>query len=265
MNITKKQAEDFVHFGEDHYLNFKMLKDMNYLYWGAAWLLWVPYVVAGRGLVPCVILTLLALIYNIAFCILKSKLVKKTYRLRFLTNTISYSYLYLIAYLFTIFFINASDVGITLRQSIELTLCFVAFPILNIIFTLRAIKKNAFSKEKPKKSVGAVGWSIGAGLVGMSLGRIFDPYLSQKQAVVLVIFIVELLLLLFSLATHNILRVYFACKYNIVASVEGETVSEALVYDYSKNKLGILILKIILKVFVAIVAIVMLYGINKVS
>ena len=69
MKITRNQAEDFVHFGEDHYLNFKMLKDMNYLYWGAAWLLWIPYVVAGRGLVPCVILTMLALIYNIAFCV----------------------------------------------------------------------------------------------------------------------------------------------------------------------------------------------------
>lgn len=265
MKITRNQAEDFVHFGEDHYLNFKMLKDMNYLYWGAAWLLWILYVVAGRGLVPCVILTMLALIYNIAFCVLKSDLVKKTYRLRFLTNTILYSYLYLITYFFTISFINASDVGITLRQSIELTLCFVIFPILNIIFTLRAIKKNAFNKEKPKKSVGAVRWSIGAGFAGISLGRILDPYLSQKQAVALVVVIVELLLLLFSLAIPNVLRVYFAYKYDIVASVEGKTTSEALFCDASKTKLGIRILKIILKVFVVVVAIVMLYGINKVS
>ena len=265
MSVTKKQAEDFVHFGEDHFLNFKMLKDMNYLYWGAAWLLWVPFVVAGRGLVPCVILTILALIYNIAFCVLKSNVVKKTYRLRFLTNTISYSYLYLITYFFTISFINASDVGITLRQSMELTLCFVIFPIFNIIFTLRAIKKNAFNREKPKKSVGAVRWSIGAGVTGILLGRRLDPYLSQKQAVVLVIVIVELLLLLFSLAIPNVLRVYFAYKYDIVASVEGETTSNTLVYDTSKNKLGIRILKIILKVFVAVVAIVMLYGIKKVS
>ena len=36
MSITKRQAEDFVHFGEEHYLNIKMLKNMNYLYWGAA-------------------------------------------------------------------------------------------------------------------------------------------------------------------------------------------------------------------------------------
>ena len=98
MSVTKRQAEDFVHFGEEHYLNIKMLKNMNYLYWGAAWLLWVPYVVAGRGLASCVVLTLLALIHNIAFCVLKSDIVKKTYRLRFLTNTVSYSYLYLITY-----------------------------------------------------------------------------------------------------------------------------------------------------------------------
>lgn len=265
MSITKRQAEDFVHFGEEHYLNIKMLKNMNYLYWGAAWLLWVPYVVAGRGLASCVVLTLLALIHNIAFCVLKSDIVKKTYRLRFLTNTVSYSYLYLITYFFTISFINASDVGITLRQSIELTLCFVIFPILNIILTLRAIKKNAFNKEKPKKSAGVVGWSMGGGLAGISLGRMLDPYLNQKQAAFLVIVIAELLLLLFSLATPNALRVYFAHKYDIVASVEGETKSDVLVYDTTKNKLGIRILKMILKVFATILAIVMLYGINKVS
>ena len=32
MSITKRQAEDFVHFGEEHYLNIKMLKNMNYMF-----------------------------------------------------------------------------------------------------------------------------------------------------------------------------------------------------------------------------------------
>ncbi len=31
MKITRKQAEDFVHFGEDHYSNLKILKDMIYV------------------------------------------------------------------------------------------------------------------------------------------------------------------------------------------------------------------------------------------
>ena len=42
MKITRNQAEDFVHFGEDHYSNLKILKDMIYVYWGAAWILWIP-------------------------------------------------------------------------------------------------------------------------------------------------------------------------------------------------------------------------------
>ena len=33
MKITRNQAEDFVHFGEDHYSNLKILKDMIYVYW----------------------------------------------------------------------------------------------------------------------------------------------------------------------------------------------------------------------------------------
>ena len=69
MKITRNQAEDFVHFGEDHYSNLKILKDMIYVYWGAAWILWIPFAVAGRGLVFSITMTLLALAYNIAFCL----------------------------------------------------------------------------------------------------------------------------------------------------------------------------------------------------
>ena len=151
MKITKKQAEDFVHFGEDHYSNFKILKDMVYVYWGAAWILWIPFTVAGRGLVFSIIMTLLALAYNIAFGVLKSNRTEKTYRLRFLTNSISFLFMYLLFYLFTIFFINVSDVGSTLWQDIELSICFITFPFLNILFTLRAIKRDVYDREKPKR------------------------------------------------------------------------------------------------------------------
>lgn len=265
MRVTKKQAEDFVHFGEDHYSNLKILKDMKYVYLGAAWFLWFIFAVADRGLVPCIIMTVLALVYNVAFDVLKSNRIKKTYRLRFLTNSCSVIYMYLIFYLFPIFFLGASDEGITVWQVIELTVCFIAFPILNALLTLMAVKKDKYDKEKPRKNVGVAGWAFVGGVVGMSISRILDSFLSQTQEISFMIFIVEILLLLISLATPNILRLYFAHKYDIVASIEGETTSELLVYDSSKTTIGKRVFKTILKIFIFGFAIFMLYGMSQVS
>ena len=100
MRVTKKQAEDFVHFGEDHYSNLKIMKDMVCVFWGMAWVLWIPFCVAGRGLVFSVVITVLALLYNVAFCFLKSNLIKKTYRLRFITSSIFFLFIYMFFYLF---------------------------------------------------------------------------------------------------------------------------------------------------------------------
>lgn len=265
MNITKKQAQDFVHFGEEHYSNLKILKDMIYVYWVAAWLLWFPFAAADRGLVFSITMTLLALVYNIAFCVLKSNRTKKTYRLRFLTNSISFLFMHLIFYLFTIFFINVSDVGSTLWQDIELTFCFLAFPLLNIAFTLRAIKQNAYDKDKPKRNTGKTFGYLGAGFLGMFISRILEPFLTQSQAISIIVILVEILLLLVSFASPNILRLYFAYKYGIVASVEGETTSALLVCDTTPKSTGIRVLNFILKLLIIGFAIVVLYGINQVS
>lgn len=265
MRVTKKQAEDFVHFGEDSYSSLKILHDMIYVYWGAAWFLWIPFFVAGRGLIFSIVMTLLALLYNIAFCVLRSNLIKKTYKLRFLTNSIFVSFMYLIFYLFTIFFINVSDVGSTLWQDIELTICFMLFPLLNTIFTLRAIKVNAYDRDKPqKKNSKTVGY-LGAGFLGIFIGRILESFLTQSQAISLIVVMVEILLLLISFASPNVLRLYFVYKYDIVASVDGETTSALLVCDTPKKSIGRRILKLLLKVLIVGFAIIMLYGMNQVS
>ena len=265
MKITRNQAEDFVHFGEDHYSNLKILKDMIYVYWGAAWILWIPFAVAGRGLVFSITMTLLALAYNIAFWALKSNRTEKTYRLRFLTNSISFLFMYLLFYLFTIFFINVSDVGSTLWQDIELTICFITFPLLNILFTFRAIKRNVYDREKPQRKASEKAMYVGAGFLGMCISRFLEPFLSQSQAISIIVILVEILLLLISFASPNILRLYFAYKYNIVASIEGETTSKLLICNTSKKSIGIRVLKSILKLFIIGFAILMLYAMNQVS
>lgn len=263
MVITKKQAEDFVHFGEESYSDLSILKSMIYVYWGAAWFLWIPFAVAGRGLVFSIIITLLALLYNIAFWVLKSDLIKKTYRLRFLTNSISLLFMYLFFYLVPFFFINVSDVGSTLWQDVELTICFILFPLLNILFTLRAIKKNVYDKNKPKKNSGkTVGY---LGVLGMIIGRFLAPFLTQAQAVSMLVFLVEIVLLLISLASPNILRLYFVHKYDIVATVEGETTSDKLGCDIPKKSIGKQILKFVLKVLIIDFLIIMLYAMNQAS
>ena len=76
---------------------------------------------------------------------------------------------------------------------------------------------------------------------------------------------VEILLLITALATPNILRVYYVYRYDVVTSVEGETISELLVCNAPKQKIGIRILKFILKVIIVSVAIVVLYGMNQVN
>ncbi|MBQ7328720.1 MAG: hypothetical protein IJX01_02290, partial [Oscillospiraceae bacterium] len=63
----------------------------------------------------------------------------------------------------------------------------------------------------------------------------------------------------------NILRLYFAYKYNIVASIEGETTSKLLICNTSKKSIGIRVLKSILKLFIIGFAILMLYAMNQVS
>ncbi len=234
MNITKKQAEDFVHFGEEHYSNFKTLKDMAYVYWGAAWFLWIPFFIVGRGLVFSIIMTIVALLYSVSIYVLKCNIIKNTYRLRFLTNSVSVIFMYLVFYLFTIFFINITDIGSTLWQDIELTICFITFPLLNVWFTLKAIKKNVYKKDKLKrKSTKTVGY-IGAGCLGIFIGRILEPVLTQSQAISILVVLVEILLLLISFASPNILRLYFAYKYDIVTSIEGETTSDLLISNTLK-------------------------------
>ena len=265
MRVTKKQAEDFVHFGEDHYSNIKILKDMVCVFWGMAWVLWIPFCVAGRGLVYSVVITVLALLYNIAFCFLKSNLIKKTYRLRFITNSIFFLFIYMFFYLFIIFFINVSDVGSTLWQDIELTICFITFPLLNILFTFRAIKRNVYDREKPKRKTSEKAMYVGAGFLGMCISRFLELFLSQSQSISIIVILVEILLLLISFASPNILRLYFAYKYNIVASIEGETTSKLLICNISKKSIGIRVLKSILKLFIIGFAILMLYAMNQAS
>ena len=263
MSVTKKQAEDFVHFGEESYSSLKIIKDMVSVYWGAAWLLWSPFSVAGRGLIFCIVITLLALLYNIAFCVLKSNLIKKTYRLRFLTNSISFSSMYLLFYLFIIFFINVSDASSTLWHDIELTICFVLFPSLNILFTLGAIKKDVYDRDKPKsKESNTVGYLV-TGCLGIFIGRIVEPSLTQSQAISLIFVLVEILLLLISFASPNVLRLYFAYKYDIVADAEGETVSTALVYNTPKMSIAKRIIKLFTKILIVGFAIIMLYAMSQ--
>lgn len=265
MTVTQKQAEDFVHFGEDHYSNLNILRNMIYVYWGAAWLLWVPFSATGRGLIFCIVITLLALLYNIAFCVLKSNSIKKTYRLRFLTNSISFSFMYLIFYLFTISFINVSDIGSTLWQDIELTICFIVFPLLNILFTLRAIRKNVYDKENPKRKTGKTVVCLVTGFWGVFIGRSLEPFLTQDQAISLIVVLVEILLLLISFACTNILRLYYAYRYDIVVGVEGETTTVSLICDTTEKSNFKQILKFLLKLLIFSLAIIVLYGINQIS
>ena len=265
MKIIRNQAEDFVHFGEDHYSNLKILKDMIYVYWGAAWILWIPFAVAGRGLVFSIIMTLLALAYNIAFWALKSNRTEKTYRLRFLTNSISFLFMYLLFYLFTIFFINVSDVGSTLWQDIELTIFFITFPLLNILFTFRAIKRNVYDREKPKRKASEKAMYVSAGFLGMCISRFLEPFLSQSQAISIIVILVEILLLLISFASPNVLRLYFAYKHDIVVSVDGETTSAALICNIAKKSIFKQALNVFLKISIIAFAIVMLYAMSQVS
>lgn len=263
MGITKEQAENFVHFGEDHYSNFKTLKDMIYVYLGAAWFLWIPFVVDGRGFVFNIILTALAFIYIIAIYFLKSNFVKKTYRLRFLTNSLSYLFMYLLFYLFPLFFINVSDVGSTLWQNIELTICFIVFPLTSLFVTLIAIKKNAYDRDTPKRNIVKI--SIFPGVLGILIGRILEPMITQSQAISILVIITEVLLLLISFASPSILRLYFAYKYKIVAGIDGEESSPDLIYDMPKKKIGIRMMKLIFKIMIVGFAIAMLYGMHQVS
>lgn len=265
MRITKKQAEDFVHFGEDHYSNLKILKDMVCVFWGMAWVLWIPFCVAGRGLVFSVVITVLALLYNIAFCFLKGNLIKKTYRLRFIANSILFMFIYMFFYLFVIFFINVSDVGSTLWQDIELTICFLAFPSLNILFTLGAIKRDVYDRQKPQRKTGKTVGYLGAGLAGMLISRMLEPFVTQTQAISLIVILVEILLLLISFATPTVLRLYFAYKHDIVASVKGETTSAALICDIAKKSIVKKALNVFLKILIIAFAIVMLYAMSQVS
>lgn len=262
MRVTEKAALNFVHFGEDSYSNINMLKNMAYVYWGLVYIMWVPYLVAARGLVFCIVLTILALIYSVAFCILKSSLVKKTYKLRFLTNSVSFLFLYVFFYLFTIFFINVTDAGSTLWQDIELTVCFVLFPILSLLFTLRAIKANIYDREKPKKQNGSAAY-LGTGAIGVLLGRITEPLLTQSQAISVIVILVELLLLLFSLAAPSILRMYYAYKFNIEESVEGESISPLLCFVSQRGAKRIL--GFLLKVVIFAFAAASLFGISQVA
>ena len=263
MKVTRKQAEDFVHLGEDYYSNLKIIKDMIYVYWGAVWMLWVPYAVVGRGLVNCIILTALVLLYTAAFYILKSDLVKKTYRLRFVTNTVSVAFMYLVFYLFTIFFVNVSDAGSSLWQDIEFTLCFMLFPLVCAALTLRNIKKNVYDRETPKNISGQTAGYACFGLGGMAIARLLEPYITQKQAVSIVMLLVQVLLLLISLTTPNALKLYYAFKYDITESAEGETTSNALVYDITKENIGKRVFKIILKAVIVCAAVYMLYGMSQ--
>lgn len=262
MAVTKKQAEDFVRFGEDHYSSLKILKNMIYVYWGATWILWVPFAVAGRGLVFCIVITLLALLYTTAYYVLKSNRIQKTYRLRFLTNSISISFMYLFFYLFTIFIINVTDIGSTLWQDCELTICFAAFPLLNVLFTLRAIKKNAYDKDKPKMRTGIIVKCSYAAFFGMFIGRILERYLTQSQSISLIIFLVEIVLFFMSFASSSILRAYFAYKQDIVADAKGDTAS-ALLVDDSKKSIGIRMVNFLLKVLLFGFAIIMLYAMSQ--
>lgn len=263
MKVTRKQAEDFVHLGEDYYSNLKIIKDMIYVYWGAAWFLWYPFAVAGRGLVNCIILTALVLLYTVAFYILKSDLVKKTYRLRFVTNTVSAGFMYLVFYLFTIFFVNVTDAGSSLWQDIEFTACFLLFPLICAALTLRNIKKNVYDREKPKKIDGQTAGYACFGLGGVALARLLEPHLTQSQAVSVVMILVEVMLLLISLATPSALKMYYAFKYDITESAEGETTSDALVYDITKENITKRVLKIILKAVIVCAAVYMLYGMSQ--
>ena len=170
-----------------------------------------------------------------------------------------------IFYLFTIFFINVSDVDSTLWQDIELTICFITFPLLNILFTFRAIKRNVYDREKPKRKTSEKAMYVGAGFLGMCISRFLEPFLSQSQAISIIVILVEILLLLISFASPNILRLYFAYKYNIVASIEGETTSKLLICNTPKKSIGIRVLKSILKLFIIGFAILMLYAMNRVS
>ena len=265
MRVTKKQAEDFVHFGEDHYSNLKIMKDMVCVFWGMAWVLWIPFCVAGRGLVFSVVITVLALLYNVAFCFLKSNLIKKTYRLRFITSSIFFLFIYMFFYLFVVFFINISDAGSTLWQDIELTICFLAFPLLNTLFTLRAIKRDVYDREKPQRKTDKTVGYLGTGFAGMLMGRMLEPFVTQTQAISLIVILVEILLLLISFASPNVLRLYFAYKHDIVASVDGETTSAALICNIAKKSIFKQALNVFLKISIIAFAIVMLYAMSQVS
>ena len=80
-----------------------------------------------------------------------------------------------------------------------------------------------YDKEKPQRKTGKTVGYLGAGFAGMLMGRMLEPFVTQVQAISLIVILVEILLLLISFASPNVLRLYFAYKHDIVASVEGET------------------------------------------
>ena len=137
--------------------------------------------------------------------------------------------------------------------------------MLNSLFTLRAIKQNVYDREKPRRKNTNTAWYAGAGFLGMTISRFLEPLLTQTQAISMIVILVEILLLLLSLATPNILRLYFVHKYNIVTSIEGETTSPLLVYDTSRKSIGKRILKVLLKVLIFGFAVIMLYAMTQVS
>ena len=136
---------------------------------------------------------------------------------------------------------------------------------MNIFITLISIKKDRFSKEKPKKIIIAPGLTFSVWWIGRTIGKAIFSDLIQEQSIAVGLFIAELLLLIFSISFHSVLRLYYSFKYNIVTSINGETTSDALIYDASKTKAFIKIMKIIFKVVVAVFAIACLYGISQVS
>ncbi len=260
-NMMKKEnAVSFIRYNEDNYISLKLMSDTAFVDYFFLFFLLVAFFVTGKGLIGVLSLTIIAVLYTSWYLLLKYKVIKITYRLRFFNNLIEVIHIYLLFYIFFITFANASDVGATLWQNIEFTAVLIASPVISNISMYIAVRKGMFLNKKSKPSGNIqVAASLGA-LIGVAASRIMESFsISQEQTINIIFILGEILFLLLSFGASVYLKCYYAVKYDITTDEAGNNISNQLLYvpkqESKGKKIGRTLLFIVIILFAALILI----------
>ncbi len=228
MKATKEQAVEFVRFGENVYTSLKSLKSTMFVYLFLLFICSFYHFISGKGLVPYILLCIVTTGRILLYFIIKSPLVKKTYALRYYVDIIWHMLLTLFLVFGMLTIAECADVGASLWQISELLFVAIFSPVAMLFFLLHRVKAGIFSKTAPASKPKGGGFFVGFGLLGMTIARFLEGYLTQKMAMNLLFFCVEILLFLFSFSIQSYLRLYYVKKFGITCDAEGNTTSTEL-------------------------------------